>query len=113
MQASRTRSRRRANDADNDTLGFTIQNRPSWASFDTATGRLSGTPTSANVGAFNNIVISVSDGRASASLAGVQHHRERRGERSADDLRRADDQRQCGVGVQLPAERVRIPMAIR
>jgi hypothetical protein len=57
-----------ANDADNDTLGFTIQNRPSWASFDTATGRLSGTPASANVGAFNSIVISVSDGRASASL---------------------------------------------
>ena len=58
-----------ANDADNDPLGFTIQNRPSWASFDTATGRLSGAPTSANVGAFSNIVISVSDGRASASLA--------------------------------------------
>jgi hypothetical protein len=58
-----------ANDPDNDTLGFTIQNRPSWASFDTATGRLSGTPASANVGAYNNIVISVSDGKASASLA--------------------------------------------
>ncbi|MGH8179174.1 MAG: putative Ig domain-containing protein [Steroidobacter sp.] len=58
-----------ASDADRDTLGFTIQNRPSWASFDTATGRLSGTPASANTGAFNSIVISVSDGRASASLA--------------------------------------------
>jgi hypothetical protein len=58
-----------ANDADNDTLGFTVQNRPGWASFDTATGRLSGAPTSAHVGAFNNIIISVSDGRASASLA--------------------------------------------
>lgn len=58
-----------ASDADKDTLGFTIQNRPTWASFDTATGRLSGTPSSANTGAFNNIVISVSDGKASASLA--------------------------------------------
>jgi hypothetical protein len=58
-----------AADADKDTLGFTIQNRPSWASFDTATGRLSGTPTSTNVGTYAGIIISVSDGRASASLA--------------------------------------------
>ena len=55
-----------ASDADNDTLGYTIQNRPSWATFATATGRLSGTPTAA--GTFANIVISVSDGRATASL---------------------------------------------
>ncbi|HEX2494029.1 MAG TPA: putative Ig domain-containing protein [Steroidobacter sp.] len=57
-----------ASDADNDTLGFTIQNRPSWATLDTATGRLSGTPSSSNVGVYSNIVISVSDGKASASL---------------------------------------------
>jgi hypothetical protein len=57
-----------ANDANDDTLGFTIQNRPSWATFNTSTGRLSGTPTSANVGTFSDIVISVSDGRDSASL---------------------------------------------
>ena len=57
-----------ASDADEDTLGFSITNRPGWASFDTATGRLSGTPTSAHVRAYNNIVISVSDGKASASL---------------------------------------------
>jgi hypothetical protein len=55
-----------AADADRDTLGFTIQNRPSWAAFDTATGRLSGTPSAA--GTFSNIVIAVSDGRLSASL---------------------------------------------
>jgi hypothetical protein len=57
-----------ASDPDQDTLGFTIQNKPAWASFDTASGRLSGTPTAANVGTFANIVISVSDSRASASL---------------------------------------------
>jgi hypothetical protein len=58
-----------ANDPDSgDTLGFTIQNRPSWAAFDTATGRLSGTPAATVSGAFSNIVINVSDGRASASL---------------------------------------------
>ncbi len=57
-----------ADDPDDDTLGFTIQNRPSWATFNTSTGRLSGTPTSANVGTFSGITISVSDGRATASL---------------------------------------------
>jgi hypothetical protein len=55
-----------ATDPDGGTLGYTIQNRPSWASFDTATGRLSGTPTA--TGTFSNIVITVSDGRLTASL---------------------------------------------
>jgi hypothetical protein len=55
-----------ATDPDGGTLGFTIQNRPSWASFATATGRLSGTPTAA--GTFSNIIITVSDGRLTASL---------------------------------------------
>lgn len=58
-----------AADPDNDTLGYTIQNKPTWAAFDTATGRLSGTPTSQNVGPFSNIVITVGDGTANASLA--------------------------------------------
>jgi hypothetical protein len=57
-----------ASDPDNDTLGFSIQNKPTWASFDTLTGRLSGTPASTDVGTYSNIVISVSDSRASASL---------------------------------------------
>jgi len=50
------------------TLRFGIANPPAWASFDIVTGRLSGTPTSANVGSYGNIVISVSDGIASATL---------------------------------------------
>ena len=52
-----------ATDPDSDTIAFGIANRPAWASFDTATGRLSGTPTAADVGTTSNIVISVSDGR--------------------------------------------------
>ena len=55
-----------AADADGNTLGFSISNRPSWAAFSTTTGRLSGTPTAA--GTFSNIVIRVSDGRATTSL---------------------------------------------
>jgi hypothetical protein len=50
------------------TLGFSIANKPAWASFSTVTGALTGTPTSAEVGTYSNIVISVSNGSASASL---------------------------------------------
>jgi hypothetical protein len=57
-----------AADADNNVLGFSIQNRPAWATFNTATGQLSGTPTAASVGTYSNIVIRVSDGSASAAL---------------------------------------------
>ncbi len=58
-----------ASDSNGDTLTFSISNRPSWASFDTTTGRLYGTPTSGDVGSYANIRITVSDGAASASLA--------------------------------------------
>jgi hypothetical protein len=58
-----------AADADNNTLGFSIQNKPVWATFSSSTGQLSGTPTSAHVGSYANVVISVSDGKASAALA--------------------------------------------
>jgi hypothetical protein len=58
-----------AADADNDTLGFSIQNKPAWATFSSVTGQLSGTPTSTSVGTHSNIIISVSDGKASAALA--------------------------------------------
>jgi hypothetical protein len=57
-----------ASDPGGNALIFSIQNRPPWASFDAATGELSGTPTTANVGRYANIVISVSDGTQSASL---------------------------------------------
>ena len=58
-----------ASDPDGDTLTFSIANRPAWASFDTATGRLSGMPSAQHVGATTGILISVSDGQASTSLA--------------------------------------------
>jgi hypothetical protein len=58
-----------ASDADGNTLAYSIANRPSWATFSTATGQLSGTPAASQVGTYSNIVISVSDGRATASLA--------------------------------------------
>ena len=57
-----------ATDADGDALSFSISNKPAWASFSGSTGRLSGTPGTGSVGSYGNIVISVSDGTASASL---------------------------------------------
>jgi hypothetical protein len=55
-------------DPSGGTLTFSVQNMPSWATFSTATGELNGTPASANVGTFANIVISVSDGKTSVAL---------------------------------------------
>lgn len=59
-----------AADADGDPLEFSIARKPSWATFDRASGRLAGTPDAADVGNFTNIVITVSDGDASAALDG-------------------------------------------
>ncbi len=58
-----------ASDADGDTLAFSITNKPTWATFSTVTGLLSGTPGSTHVGSYPSIVISVSDGKATTSLA--------------------------------------------
>jgi hypothetical protein len=51
-------------------LTFSIQNKPAWATFNTATGAPTGTPAAADVGSYANIIISVSDGTMSASLPG-------------------------------------------
>ncbi len=55
-----------ATDSNGDALAFSITNKPSWATFDSTTGQLTGTPTVAGV--FSNILISVSDGKATTSL---------------------------------------------
>ena len=57
-----------ATDPDGQTLTFTISGRPSWATFDTRTGTLAGTPADGNVGTFGPITIGVTDGTASAAL---------------------------------------------
>jgi hypothetical protein len=57
-----------ATDLDGNALSYSITNRPSWATFNASTGRLAGTPTSANIGTYSNIVIGVSDGKATAQL---------------------------------------------
>ena len=59
-------------DPDGDALHFSIQNRPDWATFDGATGRLVGTPDAGDVGQFSNVRITVTDGSAEATLNAFQ-----------------------------------------
>ncbi|MEM9403052.1 MAG: putative Ig domain-containing protein [Pseudomonadota bacterium] len=57
-----------AADADGDALSFSIVGLPSWAEFNSSTGRISGTPSQADLGSYSNIVISVTDGIDTTSL---------------------------------------------
>jgi Putative Ig domain len=57
-----------ASDPEGDALSFQIANKPSWATFNTLNGQLSGSPTLSQVGTYADIVISVSDGTHSSSL---------------------------------------------
>jgi hypothetical protein len=58
-----------ASDPDGDTLTFTINVTPAWASFNAATGQLSGTPGLQHVGTTTGIVITARDGTTTTSLA--------------------------------------------
>jgi hypothetical protein len=55
-----------AKDANGDALTFKISGQPSWATFSTSTGKISGTPTGA--GSTGSISITVSDGKSTATL---------------------------------------------
>lgn len=57
-----------AKDSAGEALTFSIAGQPSWASFSATTGELSGTPNTAQVGSYPNIVISASAGGVSTSL---------------------------------------------
>jgi hypothetical protein len=57
-----------ASDPEGKPLTFSITNKPAWATFSTTTGKLSGTPSSAQTGTYSNIAIKVSDGSLTASL---------------------------------------------
>jgi len=54
--------------ASGGTPTYSVQNAPPWATFNASTGQLSGTPPAGAAGTYSNIVISVTDGGASASL---------------------------------------------
>ncbi len=58
-----------ANDSDGDTLSFSVAAQPSWTSFDSSTGTLTGIPQIGDIGTYENITISVTDGENTVSLA--------------------------------------------
>jgi hypothetical protein len=57
-----------ASDPDDDPLTFSITGKPAWATFDALTGKLSGAPQAGDVGVYQGIEITVSDGEDSATL---------------------------------------------
>lgn len=58
-----------ASDIDpNTTLTYSVSNLPSWASFSTSTGAVTGTPLNDDVGEHPGIVVSVSDGSLTTDL---------------------------------------------
>ena len=58
-----------ARDPDGQRLGFTIANRPAWATFDRRSGRLAGRPSRSLAGRlYRNIRVCASDGKATACL---------------------------------------------
>src|SRR5690606_32266329 len=57
-----------ATDDDGDILHFSITNPPPWATFEATTGRLEGTPTEADIGVYDDIVIAATDGADDASI---------------------------------------------
>lgn len=61
-----------ADDADGDTLTFMVTNLPSWATFDGATGQISGTPGPEDLGTYSGITISVTDGQQTARLTSFE-----------------------------------------
>jgi Putative Ig domain len=57
-----------ASDADQDPVTFTISNKPSWATFNSSTGALTGTPAAADAGVFANVGIAATDGNSVSAL---------------------------------------------
>jgi hypothetical protein len=63
------RARPTASDADGQTLGFSISGKPEWLDFSPRNGEISGTPDAADVGTYDNIRITASDGQLQAAVA--------------------------------------------
>jgi parallel beta-helix repeat protein len=57
-----------ASDADGDQLSFNVTNLPSWAVFAPENGTITGTPSSNDLGLYQNVRIGVFDGHANADI---------------------------------------------
>ena len=96
-----------ARDADRQRLRFAIANKPPWASFDPATGRLYGTPKAAYAGiTFGAIRISVSDGITRRYLPGFSIEVEA-GEPCSQDIGQTAHLRAGRSALRVPPDRPR------
>ena len=59
-----------ASDTGGMAVSFSVQNKPSWATFDASTGTLSGVPKAADVGTYSNILVSANNGFRTVTLRG-------------------------------------------
>lgn len=57
-----------ASDPFYEPLSFSVKNKPAWASFSIATGRLYGTPTKAQAGTYSGVQISTTNGKVASAL---------------------------------------------
>lgn len=60
-----------ASDPDGDALTFSVSNLPTWATFNASTGKISGTPSAADVATYSNIRVTVSDGKGGTASTGM------------------------------------------
>jgi ABC-type Fe3+-hydroxamate transport system substrate-binding protein len=58
-----------ANNSNGAVLRFGIANQPGWANFNSATGELTGTPSSADVGVYRGVTVTVTAGTQMRALA--------------------------------------------
>jgi hypothetical protein len=58
-----------ASDPDGDALTFSAENLPPWASIDSATGKITGTPGYGDIGEYESITVSVADATHKTSAA--------------------------------------------
>jgi hypothetical protein len=55
-------------DVQGATITFSVTGKPTWATFNAATGELAGTPTTADIGTTNAVTIIATDGQGSSAL---------------------------------------------
>jgi hypothetical protein len=58
------------NTSSSGTLTFQVSSKPKWASFNTNNGRLTGKPSQQDVGIYDNVTITVTDGASNTSSLG-------------------------------------------
>jgi Putative Ig domain len=61
-----------SDDADGDSLTFSAANLPPWATFDASSGRIIGTPSASDVGAYESVTITVADATHHTSIQPFQ-----------------------------------------